>query len=136
MPAASDRGHTILVVDDEVLIRVVIADYLRECGFQVIETGSADEALTLLNSDIPVDLVFSDVQIPGNMNGVGLARWIRERRPEVKIVLTSGYANSAEEAADLCDGGSLMSKPYDEQLVVERIKRLLGKGKRGANGAA
>lgn len=76
--------HTILIVEDEVLVRMTIADYLRECGFQVAEAGSADEALSILNSEMPVDLVFSDVQMPGTMNGFGLAHWIRQHRPDLK----------------------------------------------------
>lgn len=117
---------TVLVVEDDVLVRFSVADYLRGCGYKVLEAGSAAEAITVLNTDMDVDLVFSDIQMPGEIDGFGLARWIRQNRPSVKVMLTSGYAKAAEIAADLCDGGPLMSKPYDEQLVVDRIKRLLG----------
>ena len=116
---------------------MTIADYLRECGFQVAEAGSADEALAILNSDMPVDLVFSDVQMPGTMNGFGLARWIRQHRPGLKVILTSGWSDAAAEAGDLCDDGPLLAKPYDHSLLVERIKRLLGTRERSrSRGAA
>lgn len=121
-----EETHTILVAEDEVLVRVTIADYLRECGFQVVEAGSADEALIILNSEVPVDLVFSDVQMPGTMTGFGLAQWIRQHRPDLKVILTSGWSDAAAEAGDLCDDGPLLAKPYDHILLVERIKRLLG----------
>lgn len=132
MPEERDI-HTILVVEDEVLVRMTIADYLRECGFQVAEAGSADEALAILNSEMPVDLVFSDVQMPGTMNGFGLAQWIRQHRPDLKVILTSGANDAAAEAGDLCDDGPLLAKPYDHIQLVERIKRLLGTRERFRN---
>jgi CheY-like chemotaxis protein len=117
--------HAILVVEDEVLVRFTIVEYLRECGFQVVEAGSADEALAIL-SEVAVDIVFSDVQMPGTMSGFGLARWIRQHRPGVKVILTSGRVDKTAAASELCNVGPLISKPYDPQLVVERINGVLG----------
>lgn len=124
-PLPQDAPQIILVVEDEILVRMVIADYLRECGYRVIEAGNAAEALTVLQTSEPVDVVFSDVQMPGEMDGFGLARWIRDNQPRVKVLLTSGNARAAEVAGDLCGQGPLEAKPYHPQTVLDRIKRLL-----------
>jgi CheY-like chemotaxis protein len=133
-PPTDARGaaKTIVVVEDEVLVRLEIADYLRDCGYQVIEANNADEALEVLRSDTAVDLVFSDIQMPGSMDGFGLARWIREHQPGTRVILTSGIVKSAEAARDLCEDGPMMQKPYHHNQVVQRIRALLaGSGSRG-----
>jgi CheY-like chemotaxis protein len=120
------RPETVLVVEDEVLVRMVIADYLRECGYRVIEAGSAAEAITVLTSPEPVDIVFSDIQMPGEMDGFGLATWVRQNQPGLKVLLTSGNARAANVAGDLCEEGPLERKPYHPQTILARIQRLLG----------
>jgi len=118
--------QTILVAEDEVLIRYAICDYLRDCGYHVIEAGSGTEAISVLESnEIAVDLVFSDVQMPGSVDGFGLARWIREHRPAIRIILTSGVVKTAQLARELCEIGPIESKPYRFQSLVDRIRRLL-----------
>jgi CheY-like chemotaxis protein len=119
------RSETILVVEDEVLVRMVIADYLRECGYRVIEAGSAEEAITVLTSPEPVEIVFSDVQMPGEMDGFGLATWVRRNQPWLKVLLTSGNARAATTAGDLCEEGPLEQKPYHPQTILTRIQQLL-----------
>lgn len=122
---ASQAPQTILVVEDEILIRLVIADYLRHCGYKVIEASSGDEALVLLQHGEPqIDLVFSDIEMPGATDGFALARWIRENRPGLQVVLTGTVPKAVDAAADLCEAGPL-PKPYDAQLVVTRIRQLL-----------
>jgi CheY-like chemotaxis protein len=118
--------QTILVVEDEVLVRMVISDYLRECGYRVIEAGSAAEAITVLESPEQIDIVFSDIQMPGEMDGFGLANWVRQRQPWLKMLLTSGNARAASTAGDLCEDGPLEQKPYHPQTILSRIQRLLG----------
>ena len=81
---------TVLVVEDEVLIRMSTADYLRGCGYHIIEVGSGDEAVAVLKTDVRIDVVFTDVSMPGNLNGFGLAQWVRSERPGVRVILTSG----------------------------------------------
>jgi CheY-like chemotaxis protein len=112
----------VLVVEDEVLIRVIIADELREHGFGVLEAVNADEAFTLLQSQVPVDLLFTDVQLPGSMDGIALANLVRETRPGLKVIIASGRlpAGSYERTAD-----AFFRKPYDLNAVVERIQQLL-----------
>lgn len=116
---------TILVVDDEVLICMVVCDYLRECGYRVVEAGNGDEAVTALKTDTHVDVVFTDVRMPGALDGFGLAQWVHRERPGVRVILTSGIARAAQEAGDLCEDGSLLAKPYDPREVERRIRALL-----------
>ena len=126
MPEPSTSAETILVVDDEVLVRSAIADYLRGCGYKVVEAADSEEALTLLGADsIRVDIVLSAVAMRSGMDGFGLFRWIREHRPEVDIVLAGTPARAAEAAAELCDSGPTLARPYDPQVVLDRIKRSL-----------
>jgi DNA-binding response OmpR family regulator len=117
----------ILVVEDEVLIRNVVAAYLRDCGFDAIEANGADEAIRVLQADVRVDIVFSDVNMPGSMDGFGLAQWVRRERPGLQIMLTSGAARTAKEAGDLRAQGPFLAKPYDPAELERRIRSLLAR---------
>lgn len=135
MTEKSEALETILVVEDDVLIRMPIAQYLRDCGYRVIEAVNADEAITvLLHRDTVVDIVFSDIEMPGAMDGFGLAKWIREHRPGTEIVLAGTVPRSVDAAKELCEAGPL-PKPYEAQAVHDHIRRLLsvrrGAGKAG-----
>jgi CheY-like chemotaxis protein len=78
----TDRTPTILVVEDEFLIRAMLSDYLQECGFKVLEASSGDEAVAIIeNVDVVIDLVLTDIRMPGAMDGFGLAQWVRTNRP-------------------------------------------------------
>ncbi|MBS4044873.1 MAG: response regulator [Alphaproteobacteria bacterium] len=110
----------ILVVEDEALIRMVIADQLRDSGYDVVETRSADEAVALMEKGLHVDVVFSDVNLPGRLNGIGLVRWLRSQRPQIPVLLTSGAISMQDIPADLRDT-ELLLKPYDVDEVVRRI---------------
>lgn len=110
----------ILVVEDEALIRMVIADQLRDSGYDVVETRSADEAVALMEKGLHVDAVFSDVNLPGTLNGIGLVRWMRSQRPQIPVLLTSGAISVQDMPADLHDI-ELLHKPYDVDEVVRRI---------------
>jgi CheY-like chemotaxis protein len=121
---------TILIVEDEILIRMDLADYLRECGYQVIEASNADEAMAVFQSGRQVGIALSDIQMPGSMDGFGLTRWIRANRPDTKVILTSGVTRSTELAADLCEHGPIEAKPYDHQHLADRIRRSLAEARR------
>ena len=124
-PSSADpTPRTILVVEPDVLVRMVIADYLRDCGYKVLEGVSADDVVTVLSAGKQIDVIFAEVQLTGSMNGFALAQWVREKHPAVDVILTSGVAQAAEKAGDLCDEGPL-EKPYDPQEVHRRISRLL-----------
>jgi CheY-like chemotaxis protein len=125
-PSLEQQPKTILVVDDEVLIRLLIAKYLRECGYTVIEAINADEALQVLQSEHRVDLVLSDVQMPGSLDGFGLAQWVRKNKDGVPIILVGNPERAAHTAATLCEEGPIMAKPYEPQTLVNLIRRHLG----------
>ncbi|WP_457092160.1 response regulator [Microvirga sp. P5_D2] len=129
---ATTPSQTILVVEDEVLIRLVIADYLRGCGYRIYEAVNAAEAIEILQSrEVPIDIVFSDVEMPGTTDGFELARWIRAHKPGVQVLLTSSIERSADIAASLCEEGPLLRKPYPTQAVVDQIKQLIARAERG-----
>jgi DNA-binding response OmpR family regulator len=121
---ASARGSdTVLLVEREVLVRTSIAEYLRACGFRTLEARDAREAGVILGAPSEsVDIVLSDAA-----SGFELSRWIRANRPQVKIVVGGTVDRLARIAAELCDSGPTSSRPYDPQLLVQRIKALLGK---------
>ena len=109
---------TVLVVEDNFLVRLVAVEFLEDSGFKVVEADSADGAIDLLTTNSPIDAVFSDVQMPGSMDGVELAHWISREKPEVKVLLTSG--NPPEQA-----GVPILLKPYDLTAVVRRLKGMV-----------
>ena len=90
----SGRHDTMLIVEDEVLVRLMLAEYLRGCGYRVLEAAHAAEAIKVLEAEIAVDILFTDVQLPGELDGFGLARWTRERRPR-RSASSSPPASSA-----------------------------------------
>lgn len=114
-----DVQSTVLVVEDEVLVRMAIAQQLRDAGYPVIEAASAQEALEVLRHR-NVRLVFSDIRMPGAIDGVELARLIRAKYPAIRIVLTSGESR----APDWADG--FFAKPYRAAQVLDHIKKLMG----------
>jgi CheY-like chemotaxis protein len=114
---------TILVVEPDILVRMVIASYLRDCGYKVLEGSTAADVMAVLGSGQKIDVVFSEVRLRGRVNGFGLARWVREHHPDVDMILTSGPARAADRASDLCDDGPL-EKPYEPQEVVRRVNLL------------
>lgn len=122
---SSNDTPTILVVDDEPLIRLVIADYLRDCGYRVFEAGSPDDAVAILQADLRIDVVFTDLELPGRSSGLELARWIRRRFPEMRVILSSGPYSAAELAGELCEAGPPIVKPYDSDAVAQRIRGLM-----------
>jgi DNA-binding response OmpR family regulator len=117
----------ILIVENEVLVRMAVAAYLRECGFKVVEARTAAEALRVFESDTAIDVLFCGVSIPGDMDGFGLAQWVRRERPQTKVILTSSVRRSAEEAGTLCKEGPHLAKPYDHRDLERRIRRLLAR---------
>lgn len=125
-PVSSEQRQTILVVDDEVIIRTAISEYLRDCGYKVIEAASVDEAvLVLQQAEITVHIVLSDVEMPGARDGFALAQWVREHRPTLQVILAGSAARATKAAGELCNSGPMLAKPYDPQIVLEQIKRLL-----------
>ena len=128
-----DRAPTILIVDDEAHIRLVLSDYLQECGFKIVEAGTAGEAVEIIKrGSITIDLVFSDVQMPGEMDGMGLAKWVRENRSDLPVFLASGDIGKTNIARELCAEEPLFAKPYNLDAVADRIRHAIAARKAGA----
>jgi DNA-binding response OmpR family regulator len=134
--AGIGNAQTVLLVEDEILVRLAISDYLRECGFKVIEATNGDEALTVLREpDIRVDIVLCDVEMPGHTDGFGLSQWLRTNKPRTPIILAGSSARAVDAAGDLCESGPMLAKPYDPQILLDGIKRMLAEAERAIDDA-
>jgi len=118
---------SVLVVEDEVLISNLVADALSASGFLVHEVTTADEALEYMDSGAAIDVLFTDINLPGGMNGAELAARAREMRPEMPIVYASGRYKLSE-IAPLVPRSLFMAKPYDPDDVCALLTRLTGTG--------
>jgi CheY-like chemotaxis protein len=112
----------VLVVEDEFLIRIATSDVIREAGFEVVEAANADEAIVVLECRRDVRVVFTDVQMPGSMNGLKLAHAVRHRWPPVHIIATSG--RYAVQEGDLPQGSLFFAKPYSPERVAGAMHAL------------
>jgi CheY-like chemotaxis protein len=115
---------TVLIAEDEFIIRLTIAEFLREEGYEVIEAANADEALDILRSGIPIDLLFSDVRMPGSMDGCELAQRVRAEFPSTPVILTSAYSQSLLSARSVSED-FVVPKPYRPQAVLTTIKAVM-----------
>ena len=120
----TDAKPVVMVVEPEVLIRTEIAEFLRSCGFKVIEGVVAGDVWTILDSQVRVDVVFSEVHLAGETDGFALARRLRQTHPQLDVILTSGVAGAVEKSEELCEDGP-MKKPYQNADVAARIHLLL-----------
>jgi CheY-like chemotaxis protein len=118
--------YTVLVVEDETLVRMLIAEYLRDCGYHVLEAANASEAIAAMKIDDPVSLVFTDVRMPGKMDGFGLAEWFHSHYPAVPVLLTSGYNGGRLLPTTGVDANRFIEKPYSQTEVAQQIAALLG----------
>jgi DNA-binding NtrC family response regulator len=115
---------TILVVEDDALVRLMIADHLREAGHRVIEAGDGDEAMAVLSSGLVVEVVFSDVLMPGSIGGLSLAVWIRSHFPTTHVILTSGNPVAARNLLDQ-ETMPFLPKPYKPDDVSRMILKTI-----------
>lgn len=117
-------AERILVVEDEPFVLMATSDALRQSGFDVLEAMNADEAVALLDQDPDgsIALVFSDVRMPGAMDGFQLARWTAERRPGVKVLITSGEIGKGQPPVGFDWQRDFVRKPYRLTDVVEMIR--------------
>jgi len=123
MAIATERP-IIMVLESDVLVRTEIAEFLRECGYKVIEGITANDLWIVIDAKVKLDIVFSEVNLSGETDGFTVARRIRQTYPEIDIILTSGIEGAAERSKDLCKEGPL-KKPYRTQDVAARIHLLL-----------
>jgi CheY-like chemotaxis protein len=124
MGLSVSRRPVVLVVEDEFLLRMDAADMIAGAGFEVVEAGNADQAIEILEARPDITVVFTDIQMPGSMDGLKLARAVRGRWPPIKIVATSGRLNIEER--DLPEGGRFLPKPYSPSQVMGVLRELTG----------
>lgn len=118
---------SVLLVEDEVMISNLVADRLVESGFRVREVTNADEALRYMRSGASIDVLFTDISLPGGMNGAELAERAREMRPEMPIVYVSGRYKLSE-ISPLVPRSLFVAKPYDPNDICALLTRLTGGG--------
>lgn len=121
----------VLIVADEVLVRMVIADYLRQCGYRVVEASNAEEAVLVLErASAKIDVVFTTMEMPASRDGFALSHWVREHRPSVEIILAGSLTRAASSAGELCQRGPHGKKPYETSSIVAQVTQLLAASKR------
>ena len=124
MGSSASRRAVVLIVEDEFLLRVDAVDMIKAAGFDVVEAANADEAIEILESRRDITVVFTDIQMPGSMDGLKLARAVRGRWPPIKIVATSGHVHVGE--TDLPEGGRFLPKPYNPMQVTGVLREVTG----------
>ena len=113
----------VLIVEDDFLVRQSAVFLLKEEGFDTLEAGSADEAVPILEARSDIKVVFTDINMPGSMDGLELAQAIRHRWPTVELVLTSGYARVRDD--DMPERGLFLGKPYEPTELVGMVRSLI-----------
>lgn len=113
---------TILVVEDEPLLRMMAVDLVEDAGFEAVEAANADEAIRILECRSDIRVIFTDIDMPGSMDGLLLAAAVRDRWPPIKIILTSGHVHVSE--LELPVDGKFFSKPYDHAQVTRTLQAM------------
>lgn len=128
MSEPSTETYCLIVADGDVLVRSALADYLRDCGYRVIEAASSDEVITVLqDKTLEIGTLLADADLPGSLNAFALRLWVKEHGSDVHVVLAGNTRTAAEAAGELCDDGPELKRPYEPQSVVDYIKRLRAK---------
>ena len=121
-PSVSKRP-VVLIVEDDLLLRIDATSMIEAVGFDVVEAASADDAIRILEARRDITVVFTDIQMPGSMDGLKLARAVRGRWPPIKIVATSGLVDVGEK--DLREGGRFLAKPYQSKELTDVLRELM-----------
>ena len=122
----AQAGETVLIVDDEPTVRMLISETLADLGYQAIEAADSAAGLKLLRSDVQIDLLVTDVGLPGGMSGTQMVDAVRDRRPDLKVLFITGYAeNAAITNGDLEPGMHVLSKPFAMATLAERIRSII-----------
>ena len=117
------KRAVILIVEDEWLIGMNAVEMIEEAGFEVVEAARADEAIVVLEGRLDITVVFTDIQMPGSMDGLKLAAAVRDRWPPIKIVATSGQVKLGP--GDLPQGGRFLPKPYSHAEIMRTLRELI-----------
>jgi CheY-like chemotaxis protein len=126
MGLVESKRPVVLIVEDELRLRMNAVDMIDAAGFEVVEAANADEAIEILEARRDVGVVFTDIQMPGSMDGLKLVRAVRGRWPPIKIVATSGHIGVAQ--TDLPEGGRFLPKPYSAGQVMDVLRELTASG--------
>jgi CheY-like chemotaxis protein len=122
----SGEGEVVLVIDDEPTIRMLVADLLAEAGYAVIEAADGAAGLKVLESNARIDLLITDVGLPGGMNGRQVADAARVSRPRLKVLFITGYAeNAVIGQGQLGDGMFLLTKPFQMDLLAHKVREII-----------
>ena len=122
MGLTEQKRPVVLIVEDDFLLRMDAADMIKAAGFEVVEAGNADQAIEVLEGRPDITVVFTDIQMPGSMDGLKLARAVRGRWPPIKIIATSGRLHVDE--GDLPEGGRFLPKPYSHAQITRVLREL------------
>jgi CheY-like chemotaxis protein len=118
-------GQTVLVIEDNPAVRMVIVEVLRELGYHALEAGDAEAAMPVIESSRPIDLLVSDVGLPG-MNGRQIAEHARRSRPSLKVLFVTGYAEgAASRSGFLAPGMAMMTKPFAIEALASKISEMM-----------
>jgi len=129
-PQPAAGGETVLVVDDEPLVRMLVVEQLEELGYRVVEAGDGPSALKIIDTKQPIDLLITDVGLPRGMNGRQLADAARTRRPGLEVLFITGYAENAVLNHGHLDAGMhIMTKPFEMEVFARRVRELLASTK-------
>ncbi len=123
MQPSAGKRPVVLIVEDEALIRMDAIEAIEAAGFEVIEAANADQAIAILERRSDIRLIFTDIHMPGSMDGLKLAHFVKHRWPPIKIIATSGHANIAE--SDLPEGSWFLAKPYATAAITSAIHQLI-----------
>jgi CheY-like chemotaxis protein len=118
----TSRRPVVLAVEDEPLILMLAVDMIRDAGFEPLWASNADEAISILESRDDIKIVFTDISMPGSMDGIKLARAVRGRWPPIKIIVTSGFSGSERKL--LPEGSQFIPKPYNPSQISDALHRL------------
>jgi CheY-like chemotaxis protein len=118
---AEPNPPIVLLVEDEALLRMVIGDELRDAGFEVIEATHGGEALEFLANGRSIDLLFTDIRMPGEASGWDVAEHARKLRPDIPVIYATGYS---EDPLRIVPGGRFFKKPYAMQAIIEAAREL------------
>jgi two-component system, response regulator PdtaR len=120
--ADASTRQVVLIVEDEALVRMTAVGMIEEAGFEILEAANADEAILLLEARSDITVLFTDIEMPGSMDGLRLAQAVRGRWPPIKIIATSGRCVVRD--GDLPSGGLFLPKPYNSSQISRALREL------------
>ena len=119
--SGEDPEHTIMIVEDELLLRLDLANQLHSAGFEIIEAQSGDEAVKILATNIDVDLILTDIRMPGQVDGLGLVSFVKRQERRIKVILLSAYVEAdSDSPAD-----ASFAKPVRIEALLAKVRQLL-----------